>query len=302
MAGEVLVDALPYIDSGYDEAGVKQAALALVEEECKRYKPTKNYLDILGSVDFHAFETELLKNEFERMEQRLPMELLSMKRYELPPPPPNKQTDALAWYECVENSCAQLEHQASRIMNLEIMAEYGSNAWRIYNQTLKVMFDQAEKQIEILKKQIQTTNLSRKTEQTYAGVKLKTLEESWVGLVSKNYEIECAVAELEKELVELKKKKATETSTVVNIGTTDKQIGEENMIHESSENTGSPDQEETKNIDDDTNSNQTDKQNRKENMTHESPEKDESSNNDSSSNGTNSKDVDMQQESIENSK
>lgn len=25
MAGEVLVDALPYIDSGYDEAGVKQS-------------------------------------------------------------------------------------------------------------------------------------------------------------------------------------------------------------------------------------------------------------------------------------
>jgi len=42
------------------------------------------------------------------------MEMLSMKRYELPPPPPGKQTDANAWYECVENSYAQLEHQAAR--------------------------------------------------------------------------------------------------------------------------------------------------------------------------------------------
>ena len=25
MAGEVLVDALPYIDSGYEESGIKQA-------------------------------------------------------------------------------------------------------------------------------------------------------------------------------------------------------------------------------------------------------------------------------------
>lgn len=82
MAGEVLVDALPYIDFGYDEAGVKQAvsssiiynslilvsyflnymidfkwkALALVEEECRRYKPTKNYLDFLGPANLHAFE------------------------------------------------------------------------------------------------------------------------------------------------------------------------------------------------------------------------------------------------------
>lgn len=60
----------------------------------------------------------MLKNEFDRMEQRLPMEMLSMKRYELPPPPPGKQTDAAAWLECVENSYAQLEHQASRFLKI----------------------------------------------------------------------------------------------------------------------------------------------------------------------------------------
>ena len=58
----------------------------------------------------------MLKNEFTRIEQRIPMELLNMKRYELPPPPQGKQTDANAWYECVENSYAQLEHQASRFV------------------------------------------------------------------------------------------------------------------------------------------------------------------------------------------
>ena len=26
-----------------------------------------------------------------------------LKRYELPPPPPNKLSDTNAWYECVEN-------------------------------------------------------------------------------------------------------------------------------------------------------------------------------------------------------
>ena len=29
----------------------------------------------------------------------------------------------------------------------------------------------------------------------------------WIGLVSKNYEIECAIVELEKELVEIKRRK-----------------------------------------------------------------------------------------------
>ncbi len=36
-----------------------------------------------------------------------------------------------------------------------------------------------------------------------AGNKLEQLEQSWVGLVSKNYEIERACAEVEKEVVEM---------------------------------------------------------------------------------------------------
>lgn len=118
-----------------------------------------------------------MKNEFERMQARLPMEMLSMKRlvlfhlskatlmkvyflsiylmplkiethvpeifrkckelfaenlfwfftllaslimrtiyyrYELPQPSAGKMTDISAWTECVDNSQAQLEHQALR--------------------------------------------------------------------------------------------------------------------------------------------------------------------------------------------
>jgi pre-mRNA-splicing factor SPF27 len=58
------------------------------------------------------------------------------------------------------------------------MSEYGASSWRVYNQTLKTMFDQAEKQLESIKKSIQNINLSRKNEQTSAGIKLKSLEDS----------------------------------------------------------------------------------------------------------------------------
>lgn len=57
-----------------------------------------------------------MRSEFERMQQRQPMDVLSMKRYELPPPPAGKMTDIAAWTECVENSMAQLEHQATRFV------------------------------------------------------------------------------------------------------------------------------------------------------------------------------------------
>ena len=75
MAAEVYLDALPYIDQGYDEPGVRESvspdenwavivfgfyimrtnntlnailqAMQLVEEETRRYRPSKNYLEFL---------------------------------------------------------------------------------------------------------------------------------------------------------------------------------------------------------------------------------------------------------------
>ena len=56
-----LIDALPYYDKGYDEPGVREASQALVEEETKTFKPTKNYLQHLSLLDDQAFETEIMR-------------------------------------------------------------------------------------------------------------------------------------------------------------------------------------------------------------------------------------------------
>uniref|UniRef100_A0A1B6DPE7 Pre-mRNA-splicing factor SPF27 n=1 Tax=Clastoptera arizonana TaxID=38151 RepID=A0A1B6DPE7_9HEMI len=202
MAGEVIVDALPYIDQGYDEPGVREAALAMVDEETRRYRPTKNYLEHLPPLNLTAFETEIMRNEFERMQQRLPMDTLSMKRYELPPPPAGKMTDIAAWNECVSNSMAQLEHQATRICNLELMLDYGCEAWKSYLDLLVKCVSMAQKQLQGIRKEIQQINWERKNKQMIGGEKLKNLESMWVGLVSKNYEIEQACVQLEKQITE----------------------------------------------------------------------------------------------------
>ncbi|KAF7471910.1 Hypothetical predicted protein [Marmota monax] len=59
VAGEVVVDALPYFDQGYEAPGVREAAAALVEEETRRYRPTKNYLSYLTAPDYSAFEVSV---------------------------------------------------------------------------------------------------------------------------------------------------------------------------------------------------------------------------------------------------
>ncbi|CAI9536865.1 unnamed protein product [Staurois parvus] len=206
VAGDVVVDALPYFDQGYDAAGVREAAAALVEEETRRYRPTKNYLSYLPTPDYTAFETEIMRNEFERLSARQPLELLSMKRYELPAPSSGQRNDITAWQECVNNSMAQLEHQAIRIENLEIMSQHGCNAWKVYNENLVRMIETAQKDLQKLRKRIQDLNWQRKNSQLTSGAKLREMESTWVSLVSKNYEIERAIVQLENEIQQLKQR------------------------------------------------------------------------------------------------
>uniref|UniRef100_A0A2P2HWU3 Pre-mRNA-splicing factor SPF27 n=2 Tax=Hirondellea gigas TaxID=1518452 RepID=A0A2P2HWU3_9CRUS len=197
---DVIVDALPYIDTGYDEPGVREAAIAMVEDEKKRYRPTKNYLEHLPPLNVSAFETDIMRTEFERLSSRQPMDTLSMKRYELPPPPPGKMTDVAAWSECVDNSFAQLEHQATRLLNLELLNENGAEAWKCHNEELQRMLSRTQGQLTELKKAIQEVNWSRKSQQCKAGEELRHLESTWVSLVSRNYDIEQACVNLQQQI------------------------------------------------------------------------------------------------------
>ena len=173
-----------------------------------------------------------MKAEFDRVASRQPMDTLSMKRYELPTPPAGKMTDVAAWNECVDNSMAQLEHQRTRITNLELMSEFGCESWKVrniyvrrtshsynfidayimfefnsffkvYNEILTNMAEKAQKQLKDLKKEVQEVNWARKNQQGQVGDRMKQLESHWVGLVSKNYEIEQALAKMETEIAAL---------------------------------------------------------------------------------------------------
>lgn len=134
------------------------------------------------------------------------MEQLNMKRYELPNPVHGKLSDVASWYEAVENSMAQLEHQSTRIGNLSLMEKYGTEAWKTYNTVISQSAGTALKEAASLKKLVQEINWQRKSDQVNAGEKLRNLEANWVGLVSKNYEIEQACVELESEITQLQKR------------------------------------------------------------------------------------------------
>ncbi|RDD45803.1 Pre-mRNA-splicing factor SPF27 [Trichoplax sp. H2] len=172
----------------------------LLEEETKRFRPSKKYLENLPPPNDSAFVTPIMKKEFERIAANQPMDLLSMKRYELPPPPVTQRNDPHAWKECVDNSSAQLEHQAVRIINLQLLTKYGSNSWRVYIELLNEMLTNQRKEVQGLTRKIQEINWQRKNEQTNCGSELANLEASWFAMVRKNYDIEQACLELEAQI------------------------------------------------------------------------------------------------------
>lgn len=65
----VLVDALPYLDSNYTESD-RQMAMQLIEDECRIFRPVKNYLQNMTPPDVDVFLTPCLIKEHIRMSKK----------------------------------------------------------------------------------------------------------------------------------------------------------------------------------------------------------------------------------------
>ncbi|KAL7678305.1 hypothetical protein ACOME3_004535 [Neoechinorhynchus agilis] len=193
-----LVDSLPYFDPAHNESD-RDEVRRLIDEEMRLYKPSgKNYLEHLGQPAYEAFETPLMRSEMERIDNHEPLDALDMRAYEIPNP--TNMNDVSSWKKALDNSRAQLVHQRLRIMNLEALLRCGKTSWKRYADDMEQKASIVKERLREVKQQTRNVNIARKGEQTEAGVELRKLENQWVSLVSKNYEIECRISALEKEL------------------------------------------------------------------------------------------------------
>jgi len=192
------IDALPYIDQQYTPAMQKQVE-SLIEAELKTFKPAKDYLAQwpMHEPDFEAHP--LLQAEWMRICDQQPMPKLDTTRYQLDPPPSSRQTDLAAWQKSIDNAQAQLEHQANRISNLELLQKHGANAWRAHLNGLEAASNSATQLQNSLSNEIDAVTRKRKHDQTKAGPTLQKLEGEWVSSVRKNIEIESQCMRLERE-------------------------------------------------------------------------------------------------------
>merc|ERR1712039_247774 len=104
-----------------------------------------------------------------------------------------------AWDHAVQNAQAQLEHQATRLDNLDLLQKYGSNLWRVHLNSLEAASRRCTNEQAAVSAQIEEVNRKRKLAQTEIGPTLTRLEGDWVNAV-KNLEIEGAVGSLQFEV------------------------------------------------------------------------------------------------------
>ncbi|CAJ0627686.1 14962_t:CDS:2 [Entrophospora sp. SA101] len=192
---DISIDSLPYYDQEIEYEGMGAKVDKLIEQEMRK-RPTSIKRDIKTSFP----DIELFK--YQRVEQGTPMTRIDLNRYRLEEP--KDTSDIEEWIESINNSKSQASHQDLRSMNLELLLEYGSNAWRIHNFQLEQYLRHLEASLDRHKQKSFDLNRQRKAEQLEVGRQIEMLDNKWSELIGETIQLEVACSTLQHEISELK--------------------------------------------------------------------------------------------------
>eukprot|EP00823_Brevimastigomonas_motovehiculus_P006605 TRINITY_DN549_c0_g1_i1.p1 TRINITY_DN549_c0_g1~~TRINITY_DN549_c0_g1_i1.p1 ORF type:complete len:319 (+),score=115.73 TRINITY_DN549_c0_g1_i1:61-957(+) len=212
--------ALPYIDSDYqNDIEIKAQVDALLTEELSH--STKSIQDYLKDIP-EAPETKItsLREELKRVSEGKKMTAIDEDRYLLKQPIENNNnnsnsnnnnnnngkpsTDSAEWERAIDRAKTVLEHQSTKMMNLELMKRFGGSSWKIFNDKLLQHKISLDNYIAKTKQDIDAVNRKRKTDQLAAAPMLGTLEQQFYDLSNKNNEIETACYFVESDVKRLR--------------------------------------------------------------------------------------------------
>ncbi|EDQ86977.1 uncharacterized protein MONBRDRAFT_33609 [Monosiga brevicollis MX1] len=193
--------ALPYVDRDLELPGMQQAVDAALEAEMQAtpFDEEAYGARVQQMLRVMPESTAMVQGEMERKAKGDNLPGFATGRYNLPPPPKAKQNDYNAWLEAVHNARAQLQHQCTRIENLELMTDFGGQKWMRYNEQLEQIKSDLENDLAAIKSRLDEMNWERQQEQTTAGQELYQLEVQWGQLVMQNYQLAVACGQLEEQ-------------------------------------------------------------------------------------------------------
>eukprot|EP01059_Diplonema_ambulator_P007855 TRINITY_DN17371_c0_g1_i1.p1 TRINITY_DN17371_c0_g1~~TRINITY_DN17371_c0_g1_i1.p1 ORF type:complete len:224 (+),score=64.83 TRINITY_DN17371_c0_g1_i1:56-673(+) len=196
MSGQIQLDALPYIDPGMT-AAQRQEIEAMIDDEMENF-PEQDYLVHLP-VPKQTI-SQMLNDEMMRVAQGKAPAPLDRSRYDIAPPKGANDGDMAAWTKAIQNAQAQYQHQVVRNTNLELLNEYGKDAWLGVNEQTKREVAQTEERIAAAKRKIDDLNSFRKHKQRKAARTLREAESEWMELCAKNLRIQLETEKLEREM------------------------------------------------------------------------------------------------------
>ena len=233
---QVLVDALPYLDKEYDQPAMRDLVdgcglvrarararagvlvridttsdalppdmwqhCRMIDEEMEQFEP-EDYISSLPPLPAPSFaEGSILAQELARVEAdpTAGLSAVDTSRYQ-PQAPSGKQAGKTeAWEEAVARAQTMQEHQGLRLVNDELMQQYGVNAWRAFNSGLEDRNELLKKELELEKLRVLDMNRKRMAAQVTIEGKIRKLEDRYQQAVAKNMRIEAECIALEKML------------------------------------------------------------------------------------------------------
>eukprot|EP00300_Choanocystis_sp_HF-7_P006174 c14526_g1_i1.p2 GENE.c14526_g1_i1~~c14526_g1_i1.p2 ORF type:complete len:213 (-),score=37.58 c14526_g1_i1:226-819(-) len=195
MSSGMELDALPYIDLEYNNPATKALVARMIEEEAAQGGPAPKKTPFAATNPYDSKRTPAMFAEHARVAMGKPMAPFDDSRYSVPVPADSAPQSE--WEAAAANAAAQLGHQSARLMNLELLRQFGQQKWRLSTQQLEALRDAVKAELEDVANRTTAVNRERKLAQEKVQQTLARLEAEWQSLIVSNAHLERVCAQLE---------------------------------------------------------------------------------------------------------
>ncbi|KAJ9611099.1 hypothetical protein H2200_004282 [Cladophialophora chaetospira] len=192
-------DSLPYIDPEITEAE-RDRAKALITRNLPNDHTTTPHPSLapLPAANF----SEIFRQEIDRVAAGGSRQQgIDVSRYEAPDEPAS-ESDEATLRQALRTAYISSTFLSDRHVNLQLLDEFGKNAWLIGNSQTEEILQGLERGLAGLKSETENVNKARKAAQEHSKGELLTLQENWKRGIGKILEIQVASDELRRQILE----------------------------------------------------------------------------------------------------
>ncbi|CAI5739769.1 unnamed protein product [Hyaloperonospora brassicae] len=219
-SSRALIDSLGYIDTEYNSPSSQQQVQAQIRAEMATFAPPDDkYLSFLpyssssSSSSLPSFSGHRrLQTEFKRVMANVPLDAIDMNRYQVREPTGKHMASLEAWEQALKQLQVAVEHETTRVLNLELYQSFGTPLLKVRAALLDGMKQRYAHVVRQTKLGSDKVNRARQDAQARNSVKLHKYQRSHNELLEKNASIKRACAENEKQTQQKKTKVEIETA------------------------------------------------------------------------------------------